>query len=86
MTEAMGMADIQRLRKSRDGIIHIRPVYPEMEALLLETERSQLPLPEIFRKFYQRQTGGGEPEEHLVNLFLELVEEEDADSGEVLAK
>ncbi|MEK3731191.1 exonuclease SbcCD subunit D [Paenibacillus sp. FSL M8-0334] len=86
LTEAMGMADIQRLRKSRDGIIHIRPVYPEMEALLLETERSQLPLPEIFRKFYQRQTGGGEPEEHLVNLFLELVEEEDADSGEVLAK
>lgn len=86
LTEAMGMADIQRLRKSRDGIIHIRPVYPEMEALILETERTHLPLPELFRKFYLRQTGGGEPEEHLINLFLELVEEEVADGGEVQVK
>ena len=41
LTEAMGLADIQRLRKSRDGIVHIRPVYPEMEALELESERSR---------------------------------------------
>lgn len=77
LTEAMGMADIQRLRKSRDGIIHIRPIYPEMEDLGLETERSTLPLPELFRKFYQRQTGGAEPEDSLVDLFMELVGEEE---------
>ena len=83
LTEAMGLADIQRLRKSRDGIVHIRPVYPEMEALELESERSRLPLPDLFRKFYQRQTGGAEPEDHLVDLFLELVEEEETDGTEV---
>lgn len=83
LTEAMGLADIQRLRKSRDGIVHIRPVYPEMEALELEIERSRIPLPDLFRKFYQRQTGGAEPEDQLVQLFLELVEEEDQDAAEV---
>ncbi|MGO4788114.1 exonuclease SbcCD subunit D [Paenibacillus sp. 2KB_20] len=83
LTEAMGLADIQRLRKSRDGIVHIRPVYPEMEALELESERSRLPLPDLFRKFYQRQTGGAEPEDHLIDLFLELVEEEESDGMEV---
>jgi len=83
LTEAMGLADIQRLRKSRDGIVHIRPVYPEMEALELEIERSRIPLPDLFRKFYQRQTGGAEPEDRLVQLFLELVEEEEQDAAEV---
>ncbi|UNK20045.1 exonuclease SbcCD subunit D C-terminal domain-containing protein [Paenibacillus sp. N3/727] len=79
LTEAMGMADIQRLRKSRDGIVHIRPIYPEMEALELDTERSRLPLPDLFRKFYQRQTGGAEPENSLVDLFMELVDEEETE-------
>lgn len=54
-----------------------------MEALELESERSRLPLPDLFRKFYQRQTGGAEPEDHLVDLFLELVEEEETDGTEV---
>ncbi|KKO51529.1 exonuclease SbcCD subunit D [Paenibacillus sp. DMB20] len=79
LTEAMGLSDIQRLRKSREGIVHIRPIYPEMEALELEAERSRLPLPELFKKFYQRQTGGAEPEESLVNLFMELVEQEETE-------
>lgn len=79
LTEAMGLADIQRLRKSRDGIVHIRPIYPEMEALELEIERSRIPLPDLFRKFYQRQTGGAEPEDSLVHLFMELVDEEESE-------
>lgn len=78
LTEAMGLADIQRLRKSRDGIVHIRPIYPEMEALELEIERSRIPLPDLFRKFYQRQTGGAEPDDSLVHLFMELVDEEES--------
>ncbi|GAB6929557.1 exonuclease SbcCD subunit D [Paenibacillus sp. JCM 10914] len=85
LTEAMGLADIQRLRKSREGIIHIRPVYPEMEALELEMERSRLPLPELFRKFYQRHTGGAEPEDELVELFLTLVDEEESEAAGVNA-
>ncbi|MNW25243.1 Nuclease SbcCD subunit D [compost metagenome] len=76
LTEAMSMGDIQRLRKSRDGIIHIRPIYPEMVTSLMEQQRSELPLPELFRSFYQRQTGGAEPEDALVRLFLELVDED----------
>lgn len=78
LTEAMGLADIQRLRKSRDGIVHIRPIYPEMETLELEIERSRIPLPDLFRKFYQRQTGGAEPDDSLVHLFMELVDEEES--------
>lgn len=83
LTEAMSMADIQRLRKSRDGIVHIRPVYPEMEAMEQEGQRSSLPLPELFRKFYLRQTGGAEPDDSLVSLFLELVDEEETVQQEV---
>lgn len=79
LTEAMGLGDIQRLRKSRDGIVHIRPVYPEMEALELEIERSRIPLPELFRKFYERQTGGAEPEDSLIQLFMELVDEDETE-------
>lgn len=77
LTEAMSIGEIQRLRKSREGFVHIRPVYPEMEQAELQYERSGLPVSELFRKFYQRQTGGAEPEEELTQLFLELVEEEE---------
>ncbi|MEC0369886.1 exonuclease SbcCD subunit D [Paenibacillus chibensis] len=77
LTESMSIGEIQRLRKSREGFVHIRPVYPEMEQAELQYERSGLPVSELFRKFYQRQTGGAEPEEELTQLFLELVEEEE---------
>lgn len=78
LDEAMSMGDIQRLRKSREGIIHIRPMYPEMAAAQLEHQRSELPVHELFRAFYQRQTGGAQPDDGLVQLFLELVEQDDA--------
>ncbi|KAA1179116.1 exonuclease SbcCD subunit D [Paenibacillus sp. B2(2019)] len=76
LNEAMSMNDIQRLRKSREGIIHIRPIYPQMEMELEQTSRSRMPVQELFRKFYQRQTGGAEPEDSLIELFLQLTEEE----------
>lgn len=76
LSEAMSMNDIQRLRKSREGIIHIRPIYPQMEMELEQTARSRMPVQELFRKFYQRQTGGAEPEDKLIELFLQLTEEE----------
>lgn len=76
LTEAMSLGEIHRLRKSSDGFIHIRPVYPEMESAELQYNRSQLPVPELFRKFYQRQTGGAEPDDALVDLFLELTQED----------
>ncbi|OAB43111.1 exonuclease SbcCD subunit D [Paenibacillus antarcticus] len=75
LTEALSLAEIQRLRKSREGLIHIRPIYPDMDVVEMEIERSRMPLHEIFRKFYQRQTGGAVPDDGMVQLFLELVEE-----------
>ncbi|MNH45795.1 hypothetical protein D3C79_1083420 [compost metagenome] len=57
-----------------------------MELELEETSRSRMPVQELFRKFYQRQTGGAEPEDSLIGLFLELTEEEDRrlpEEGEV---
>lgn len=76
LSEALSMSDIQRLRKSREGIIHIRPIYPQMEQELEQISRSRMPVQELFRKFYQRQTGGAEPEDSLIELFLELTQEE----------
>lgn len=81
LNEAMSMADIQRLRKAREGIVHIRPIYPEMEREAEAVMRSGLPVQELFRKFYQRQTGGAEPEDSLVELFLQLAAEDKGESG-----
>lgn len=77
LSEAMSLGEIQKLRKAREGIIHIRPVYPEMLTEELRAARSELPVHEVFRRFYQRQTGGAVPDDSLVRLFLELVNEEE---------
>jgi exonuclease SbcD len=71
--------EIARLRKAHDGIVHIRPVFPE-EAGRGGTEaarRDQLPVDELFRRFYAQKTGGAEPDEALIRLFLELLAEQD---------
>ncbi|MNL66269.1 hypothetical protein D3C87_1907070 [compost metagenome] len=44
--------------------------------------RSRMPVQELFRRFYQRQTGGAEPEDSLIELFLELAEEERREPAE----
>ncbi|SDW88726.1 exonuclease SbcCD subunit D [Paenibacillus sp. CF384] len=86
MTEAMMLQHIQQLRKLHDGLIHIRPIYPESAEAKESGERSreQLPAEELFRRFFAKQTGGGEPDDPTVQLFLELIaEEEDLQSGAV---
>ncbi|MNW68823.1 hypothetical protein D3C74_476880 [compost metagenome] len=52
------------------------------------TSRASVPVHELFRKFYQRQTGGAEPEEELVELFMSLVfeGEDEASSEDELAE
>ncbi|KIL38289.1 nuclease SbcCD subunit D [Gordoniibacillus kamchatkensis] len=78
VTEAMSLEDIHELRKRRDGLIHIRPVYPQTEAEAAAAERQAgLPVDELFRIFYARQTGGAQPEPELVELFLKLMKDED---------
>jgi exonuclease SbcD len=78
ITDSLSMEQIQRLRKQHNGIINIRPVYPDItiEAGAGEAvRRDQLPIDEMFRRFYTRQTGGAEADPALVSLFLELLQQ-----------
>lgn len=87
MTDLITLEEIGRLRKLHDGLLHIRPVYPDAEGRA-DTEaarREQLPVEELFRRFYIRQTGGAEPDEGTVQLFLELLAEQEGDSAEETA-
>jgi exonuclease SbcD len=75
MDEALSMDQLQHLRKAHEGIIHIRPVYPEMQREEEEMDR-RLPVDELFRRFYSRQTGGAQPDEELVRLFLSMLQQQ----------
>ena len=81
LTKALNPQDIQALRRSRERIINIRPVFPETERLVAE-DRSKLPIDELFRHFYKTRTNGAEPEAELVELFLSLLHPQD--NGEIL--
>ncbi len=72
---ALSMEEIHRLRKLHSGFIHITPIFKELE---FTTEKiSNIPLDEMFQKFYIRQTGGSVAEPEILNLFLQLVGEEE---------
>ncbi|MDQ7095236.1 exonuclease subunit SbcD [Desulfosporosinus sp. PR] len=73
VTNALNSQDIHNLRRQRERLLNIRPVFPETE-MILSQARSQLPLDELFRKFYQEKTGGAEPDQELVTLFLTLID------------
>ncbi len=81
LTDAMSMEQIQSLRKAREGIVHIRPVYAQEESELRSEAGDKLPIDELFRRFYARQTKGAEPEPELVRLFLELLHEGDSEEA-----
>ncbi|CAM4265072.1 exonuclease SbcCD subunit D [Paenibacillus tarimensis] len=87
MNEMITMEQIQQLRKLHAGIIHIRPVYPDADkpALADAAVREQLPVEELFRRFFTRQTGGAVPDDETVRLFLELIDEQDRDGAELEA-
>jgi exonuclease SbcD len=80
VTKALHSQDIHTLRRQRERLINIRPVFPETEQIVAEA-RSKLPIDELFRKFYQDKTGGAEPEQELVSLFLSLIDS-DKSSGD----
>jgi DNA repair protein SbcD/Mre11 len=82
LQETMSMEQIHQLRGAREGLVNIRPVYPEMKSELAEAgSTAKLPMDELFRRFYVRQTGGAEPEAELVRLFLELLEGTEEEAG-----
>lgn len=78
VTSALNTQDIHSLRRQRERLINIRPVFPETEQIITEA-RSKLPLDVLFRKFYQEKTGGAEPEQELVALFLSLIDPDKKD-------
>ena len=80
VTSALNSQDIHTLRRQRERLLNIRPVFPEMEQIVAEA-RSKLPIDELFRKFYQERTGGAEPEKELVSLFLALIDPDKSIGG-----
>lgn len=80
----LSLEEIHRLRKCHDGFIHIRPVFINQEEEKKEKRQENLPIDEVFKRFYKKQTGGAEPEAELVQLFLELITEDERVEGEVL--
>ncbi|MCO7126703.1 exonuclease SbcCD subunit D [Sporolactobacillus shoreicorticis] len=78
LDEAMSMHDIQALRKARPMIVTIRPIYSGIEADRERSERSNLPIDELFIRFYKKQTDGAEPGADLIRLFMQLIDEDEA--------
>lgn len=76
LTNTLSIEEIHRLRKWHPGFIHIRPIFIG-EQEVIEARQANLPIDQIFTQFYEKQTGGAKPEADLVQLFLELVHQEE---------
>ncbi|WLR42901.1 exonuclease SbcCD subunit D [Bacillus carboniphilus] len=77
LTESLALEDIQRLRKNHPGIIHIRPIFTEEKEIHNQKRVSDLPIDQVFARFYKKQTGGAEPSQELINLFIELIDSDE---------
>ncbi len=82
LKNALSLEEIHRLRKLHNGFIHIRPVFETKAEEENRQAASSLPLDELFKRFYARQTGGAEPEHELTGLFMELVNEDELEGEE----
>ncbi|MBF0708127.1 exonuclease subunit SbcD [Alkalihalobacillus hwajinpoensis] len=76
LNDTLSIEEIHRLRSQHDGFIHIRPVFAKKDQQK-EVSNANLPIEELFKRFYERQTDGAEPEQDLVQLFLELTQSDD---------
>jgi DNA repair protein SbcD/Mre11 len=80
----LSMEDTHMLRSLHPGFIHIRPVFDLLERLVTPTELRNLPVHELFRRFFERQKGFT-PDDALVAAFLEVIAEKpdgEASDGE----
>ncbi|QFT88309.1 Nuclease SbcCD subunit D [Bacillus sp. THAF10] len=76
VTNALSMEEIHQIRKHHEGILHIRPIFPEMVGETAYVKMDSIPMEEHFIRFYEKQSGGAKPEEKLINLFLSLIKDE----------
>ncbi|RFB18314.1 exonuclease SbcCD subunit D [Bacillus sp. HNG] len=83
VTNALSIEEIHRLRKHHSGLIHIRPVFDELEIERAERiVNTNTPIDELFVRFYEKQTGGAKPEPELTKLFLELITDDVDEDGD----
>ncbi|WP_257349235.1 exonuclease SbcCD subunit D [Pseudalkalibacillus decolorationis] len=80
LKDALSMEEIQRLRNAHPGFIHIRPVFKELKPVSNEQRVSELPIDQLFKRFYERQTNGGIPDDKTIKLFLEMIQHEEGDA------
>lgn len=81
LTDQLSLEEIHRLRKAHPGFIHIRPVFEEKETGNDRIEVKHTSIEDRFKKFYEKQTGGGVPDEEMVKLFLELASTDDEEDA-----
>lgn len=77
LTDQLSIEEIHRLRKAHEGFVHIRPIFEHEMERFESTKKEQLPIDEVFKRFYAKQTGGAEANPELVQLFLSLIHEEE---------
>jgi len=83
LKNTLSIEEIHRLRKHHSGLIHIRPIFEDLEKeKAARTSTTNTPIDELFVRFYEKQTGGAQPEPELTKLFLELISDEVDEEGE----
>ncbi|MYL64709.1 exonuclease subunit SbcD [Bacillus hwajinpoensis] len=76
LNDTLSIEEIHRLRSQHKGFIHIRPVFKKKEEQRA-VSYANLPIEELFKRFYEKQTDGAVPDDELVQLFLDLSQSEE---------
>ena len=78
VTQSITNDEIHKLRDLHPGLVNIRLIAKNGgESIEERPQLSQLSSEELFRRFFERQKGGLQPDDGLVKLFLELTEQTD---------
>ncbi|WP_206831832.1 exonuclease SbcCD subunit D [Alicyclobacillus fructus] len=83
----MALRDIQELREARPHLVHIRPVLPAEQGLHpADVQMARSISPEtLFRRFFEEKVGVP-PDDAMVQLFLELVRDVEAEDQDLTAE
>lgn len=77
LKEVMNHQELGQIKKAHPGIIAIKPIFiTEGKETMPTVARSGLAIDELFKQFYMTKSGGTQPGEDLMNLFLELLNED----------
>ncbi|QQE80573.1 exonuclease SbcCD subunit D [Alicyclobacillus sp. SO9] len=80
----LDLENIHYLRDLHPGFVHIHPILPVADGdteTSSEENRDRPSVDEMFRRFFEERTGGAQADDELVELFLSLVAEEEADAA-----